>query len=636
MKQLTLITGIVVLLALGLSQPQRSVEAFPKDVWLKVQSKHFTLIGNADEKQIRKVGAELEQFREAVTRLSGLWQRRFSPPITVYVFKDDETYQPYKLLYQGKTSDVSGYLQSSNDSAHITLTTDAKRQSPEAVIFHEYVHYLTSGGKWSLPVWLNEGLAEYFSTFIITGGGKQIVIGQPIPSHLQKLRASDWLSLRTLLAVDNESTFYQEADKKTVFYAQSWVLTHWLLTGDAERLARFQQMLAAMSAGLSAEIAFKQFFQADLANLESLLREYVRKNVLNSQTISFDRKIEVDETMSVGELGDAELKAYLGDLLWHIERTDDGEFALDRALAIDAKQSLALSSLGLLRLKQARFAEARQLLQRAIETGSANYLTYYSHAFAWQQQQVDATGYISEFDPGAVKGMRASLNRARELMPDFADTYKTLAFINLVQKENLDEAVTLLQKAIALEPRREDFQYTLAQVYLRQKEFLLARRTAETILKTGENPDIRQKTEFLLQTITQRESETAMEKLVTEIRLKRERESPAKPEDDPTKPPGKRFEGEQVQGTLTRMDCTTQEVTLTVVSGGRTFRFRANWGAVTLVRHTMDIPNQITCGALTPAPQVIVTYRPVSGGKLKFDGEPVGVEFLKPGATIPN
>jgi len=68
---------------------------------------------------------------------------------------------------------------------------------------------------------------------------------------------------------------------------------------------------------------------------------------------------------------------------------------------------------------------------------------------------------------------------------------------------------------------------------------------------------------------------------------------------------------------------------LTVVSGARTFKFRAEWGKVTLVRHTMEIPNQMTCGALTPAPQVIVTYRPALGLKVKFDGEPVGVEFLK-------
>ncbi|MGH9803507.1 MAG: DUF1570 domain-containing protein, partial [Blastocatellia bacterium] len=396
-----------VFLALWLSEARLSA-AGEKDVWISARSKHFTLIGNASEKQIRKVGAELEKFREAVLRLSGIWQRRFAPPVTVFVFKDNETYEPFKPLYQGKPADVSGYLQSSNNSAYITLTTDVRRQDPEAVIFHEYVHFLTSGGRRPLPTWLSEGLAEYFSTFAVTGDGKQIVIGRAIPAHLQRLREGPWLPLATLLTVDNDSPFYQESDKKSVFYAQSWALTHLLMTGNDDRQSQFRQFMAAVASGLSAGEGFKQFFQTDAASLDLELRDYVRRKVFNSQTISFDRKIEADETISVGELNDAGIKAYLGDLLWQIDRTDGGEFALERALVIDAKQPLALSSLGLLRLKQKRFAEARQLLQRAIETGSANYLTYYSHAFAWQQQHVDSTGFVSDFEPEAVVGMRAS------------------------------------------------------------------------------------------------------------------------------------------------------------------------------------------------------------------------------------
>ena len=176
MKRLTLFGVIIAVgLTLWLSASSLSVSrASAKDAWLKVQSKHFTLVGNASEKQIRRVGAELEKFREAVTRLSGIWQRRFVPPVTVFVFKDIESYEPFRPLYQGKPSDVSGYLQSSNDSAYITLTTDSRRQDPEAVIFHEYVHFLTGGGKRHLPAWLNEGLAEYFSTFVVSSDGKLI------------------------------------------------------------------------------------------------------------------------------------------------------------------------------------------------------------------------------------------------------------------------------------------------------------------------------------------------------------------------------------------------------------------------------------------------------------------------------
>lgn len=628
MNRRAFISLIFVLCAL-LSQVSSIPAHAAKDSWIKVKSRHFTLVGNANEKQIRKVGAELEKFREAVSRLSGIWQRRFTPPVTVYVFKDNESYEPFKPLFQGKPTDVSGYLQSDNNSAYITLTADAQRQDPEAIIFHEYVHFLTGGSGRALPVWLSEGLAEYFSTFAVTEGGKQIVIGRAIPTHLHRLRENGWLPMQSVLTADHDSPFYQESHKKTVFYAQSWALTHYLMTGDANRQSQFRQFLNAVAGGLSAEAACKQFFQASAEELDAAAREYIRRNVFSPQTIDFDRKIEADETMTVAALGDAELKAYLGDLLWHIERTDSGEFALERALAIEPNQPLALASLGLLRLKQKRFADARQLLQRAIQTGEADYLTYFSHAFACQQQHVDVAGFVSGFSPGAIAEMRASLHRARDLMPDFADTYKALAFILLVQRENADEASALIRRARELAPDREDFLYTQAQIYLWQKEFSAARQAAQTILSTGVNTDIRERAGFLLQTIALRESEAALAKAEAEIKLRQEWQSPKKPEDDPTKPPGKRFEGEQVRGWLTRIDCTQTDVILTVVSDNRTFRFRAEQGKLTLVRHTMEIPNQITCGAMSPARQVIVTYRPATGLKVKFDGEPVGLEFLK-------
>ena len=63
------------------------------DVWLKAQSTHFTLIGDASEKAIRDAGMRLEQFREAFSQISS---HIFSPsainssvPITVIVFKND-------------------------------------------------------------------------------------------------------------------------------------------------------------------------------------------------------------------------------------------------------------------------------------------------------------------------------------------------------------------------------------------------------------------------------------------------------------------------------------------------------------------------------------------------------------------
>src|SRR6185369_4955976 len=143
--------------------PRTSVAA--KETWISVKSKNFTLIGNASEDDIRKVGARLEQFRAAVSQLFEKPKRKFTPPITVVVFKDDEAYTPFKPLYQGKPTEISGYFQSSDDALYITLAANWRLSNPYAVIFHEYVHYLTNDPSAPLPAWVGEGLAEYYSTF---------------------------------------------------------------------------------------------------------------------------------------------------------------------------------------------------------------------------------------------------------------------------------------------------------------------------------------------------------------------------------------------------------------------------------------------------------------------------------------
>src|SRR5262245_24519913 len=128
----------------------RPGSAASREVWLKAQSTHFALIGDADEKEIRSVGMRLEQFREAFSQLSS---QIFSPsaidssvPITVVVFKNDSAYRPFKPFHLGKPAEVSGHFQSSGDVAYIALAAGRGGANPYAVIFHEYVHALTSGG----------------------------------------------------------------------------------------------------------------------------------------------------------------------------------------------------------------------------------------------------------------------------------------------------------------------------------------------------------------------------------------------------------------------------------------------------------------------------------------------------------
>jgi hypothetical protein len=123
-----------------------------KDSWISIRSKNFALVGNASEKDLKRVGVRLEQFREVFSRLFP--KTNFSSPVptTVIVFKSDNSYRPFK-----PTPNTAGYFQAGTDVNYITLTTEVRGElDPFNVIFHEYTHLLVNNNVEKPPDWFNE------------------------------------------------------------------------------------------------------------------------------------------------------------------------------------------------------------------------------------------------------------------------------------------------------------------------------------------------------------------------------------------------------------------------------------------------------------------------------------------------
>jgi tetratricopeptide (TPR) repeat protein len=568
----------------------------------------------------------LEQFREAFSQIfSQIFSRpviNSSVPINVIVFKNDSEYSPFKPRGQGSPADVAGHFQSSGDVAYIALAARRGGANPYAVIFHEYVHAVTNGGALfappgaTLPTWLSEGLAEYFSSVELTGGARKVRLGGVIPSHARLLRDRPLIPLGTLLTVDQASPFYVDTDKKSLFYAESWALTHFLLRPGGRR-SQFRQFINELAEGKPADLSFNRAFQTDYAAIEQELKNYVCSGAYPAEELTFAHQLGLTDEAPTAPLSEAEVQAYLGDMLWRINRYAEGEAFLNRALSIDPGLASAHQSLGTLMLRQNRYAEARRGFRRAIEAGSQDYLAYYYYAFAIHREQAGAGQYVSDFPEESVKEMREALGIARRLNPDFADTYRLLAFIDMICGEDLDEAINLINRATSLAPLREDIVYTLAQIQLKRKDYSAARQTAMR-LAGGAKSDVRERANSMLENIAK------IEGLLAQMKAEGQ-SSPAPP------PPGERFQGDKVRGLLTRIDCDDAGVTLTVKTESRSFKFRTTRASqLILVKYTPDVPNSMTCDAINPARPVIVTYHSHAQPGVGSDGEPIGVEFMKP------
>jgi tetratricopeptide (TPR) repeat protein len=331
--------------------------------WTSVTSANFLLIGDASERDIRQVALQLEQFRETLGRLLPAARVPTRTPTVVYVFATDKAYRPYKPLYQGKPLDSAGYFVRAPDANFVALSVD-RGEDGFPIIFHEYTHLVLSNALKSPPVWLGEGLAEYYSTFRLTANGTQAQIGRLIERHVLLLR-EHFLPLAELLAADHQSPLYNEEGPRSILYAESWAWVHFLLMGDPPRTRQFMALVNGQLAGTPVDAAFRSAFGTDPATVQAELLRYVRRAAYPWQLIKFDEKVSPSDQMKAGRLTEAEAEAAQGDLLVQLNRLDEAETRLDGARQREPDLARTLTALGTLRLRQKRQQDALELFRQA-------------------------------------------------------------------------------------------------------------------------------------------------------------------------------------------------------------------------------------------------------------------------------
>ncbi|HEX8844525.1 MAG TPA: tetratricopeptide repeat protein [Pyrinomonadaceae bacterium] len=627
--------------------------ASAKDTWTSVRSQNFFLVGNASEKEIRQVATRLEQFRDVFTRLFNKIKFTSPVPTTVVVFKSESAYRPFN------PSNAAGYFQPGQDVNYITLTTERRNSEddPFHTIFHEYVHLLINNTLSVKPLWFNEGLAEYYSTFYLDDERKAF-LGKLIGNHLLYLRQEKMLPLRTLLNVDHSSPHYNEGNKRGIFYAQSWALLHYLIQGhNGQRLPQLGTFLDLLAAGTTVEEAFKKAFQMDFPMFEKELKEYVQGGNYKMTRVTFERKLEFDTEMQSAPITEAEALAYLGDLSLHLGDLDGAEKRLGQALKLDPDLAMANSSMGMALVRRGKFAEAKPLLQRAVANNSQNYLVHFNYALALSREGMGFGNVVSGYTSEAAREMRAELKKAIELAPTFPEAYSLLSFINLVRGEELDESIALLKRGVALSPGRGQFSFMLAQLYMRKEDFKSARQVLEPLARSqSEDQQLRANAQSLLDSIARTEEQIArfkeMQREASEgrsggasmsPRLKRRGEAAGAPSEQKEEAPEEPLTGtnyelpirkvvageEQVLGLLLRIDCDAKGTTFIVKVGELLLKLRTtDFNGIQFTTYTPDVSGDITCGARNPANTVVVTYRPSKEARAKFNGDLVAVEFV--------
>ena len=636
--------GVIALAFLTLMFAGQS-KASARDNWISVRTTNFFLVGNASEKEIRQVATRLEQFRKVFTMIFPKMNFTSPVPTTVIVFKSDNSYKPFK-----DNPNVAGYFQAGHDVNYITLTVERySNDNPFAVIFHEYTHLLINNtlGE-SVPAWFNEGLAEFYSTFDVTDNNRKVLLGDLVRNHVAYLRENKLIPLRTLFAVDHNSPYYNEGNKMNIFYAESWLLVHFLIqANNKKRVPEMAEFLNLLRSNVPVDDAFQKAFQMNVDAFEKEFRAYVDSHSYTATQITFENRLDFESEMQSAPLSEAEAEAYLGDLLLHIHHIDDAETHLLQALKLTPDLPMAEASLGMVRVRQGKTEEARQYLQKAAAANSKNYLVHYYYAMALGGMKMSGFQIITGFTTETAEAMRAELKKAIELKPDFPESYTLLALVNTLRDEEIDESIDLLKRGLTFSRADPRVSFMLAQLYERKQDFAAARMLLQPVVQNSPDQQMRQEARALLDNIIRIEEQMAkfkamekeaaahgqsLEPIVTTRVEAGSEVTPSTPPDlntllsDALRKPN---QGEtRVQGVLTAIECSTKGIIFQVRAGDRVLRLHTdNFEKMNIAAFTSEVSGEIRCGPRKPENPIVATYV-AANGKQKLDGEAVSLEFV--------
>jgi Tfp pilus assembly protein PilF len=474
--------------------------------WFETRTAHFNIYSCGAPQDVYKLAARLEQFCEAYSLLAGA-QALGSPPIVVMAFPDEDSMKPFLPLYDGQPANLAGFFHRGSDENLIVLALQGPNsaQTEMNVIFHEFTHLLLRRNDEIWPLWLKEGMAEIYSTFETTDGS-YVSIARPIDHHLRLLAREPFMPLTELFSVSPDSPQYNERSLQGIFYAESWLLTHFLIAGDNPYYkSRFTQFTPLLRTGQSPEQAFTNALHATLPEIEKELHRYFEKNNFAPIQIALPANISAGKAMTIRVITPVENYFRLGDELLRINRPGDAEVYFRQAQKLAPASPLPYEGLGLLAADRDQHDEALQEFKEALQRGSVSFLAHYIYACERYQLTADSQDRYAPLKNDAAAEIRGELQKSIALTPNFGPSHELLGFFEMVQGENLAAAEQQLQLAIQLEPENPSYLFSLAQAQLRNQNPEAARHTLQPLLLPYIDAKLRANAEKLIQEIHRRQ-----------------------------------------------------------------------------------------------------------------------------------
>ncbi len=438
--------------------------------WTLVRSPHFEIYSQLGEHDGQSIALTLEQLRTFFLTSGALGVHASlenDRPVRVLQFATTPAYASFR-----PRAAADAFFLGSEAVNYIVLAPTGTNRFH--TLAHEYAHLVLHSAGIHLPSWFAEGIAEVFSSLNITP--RESLVGGDLPARSQVLRNHPLIPLEKLLTMDEDDPLRSGREDASLFYAESWELTHMLL---------FSPQYSPKAGALWAA------FNSGVLELPALASLYGR----SIETINSDFRISIDAPKSTMPLPgiparDQRLRA-------SSVNQSDSDFVLaglvlasgdlDRAQAVyrtlqteRTSDPAVAATLGSIALRKHDDVKAILEWKRAFDLGVRDPVLCYQYATL-----LESTHAPSDQIVGA-------LRRAIELKPGYDDARFRLGLLES-SRQNYGAALEQL-RAMRPVPRARAYSYWLAiaSALLETDQRPEAKAAAEKAITFAATPDERQ------------------------------------------------------------------------------------------------------------------------------------------------
>ena len=249
--------AIVLAAALGAlaAGPDKTDKPDPPAKMVTIQTPYYTLYTDVNIDLVRETYVRLTAMAEEYNQRTKGFARPIKNRLPVYIFSNDDDYSK-----AGGMAGSAGVFMGDKLMMRATTGTGLWHVLQHEG-FHQFAYSVISP---NLPVWLNEGLAEYFGEGIWTGDN--MVTGMVPAGRLKRIKSlieeNKMLPFLEMLMMSHE-TWNRQLDLRN--YDQGWSMVHFLVHADGGKYCGpFSDYINDLSKGKSSDAAFTARFGSNV------------------------------------------------------------------------------------------------------------------------------------------------------------------------------------------------------------------------------------------------------------------------------------------------------------------------------------------------------------------------------------